>query len=273
MVFSFFFLIFLRLHQNTVDWEYFPFHEPDWHCVKQHCLKLLDGRAWDVGSLATVITEHQKEVGSAIKLGERTSDAVAIGSVVNMNQFHNAPCIKQVTEFVVSKFEGDNKKQMIHVLTDKNTCVGLFVNERILNVPPLLALQLHLSIFEEMESHTSNFRKNNPPNMRAPYQLDYFLFITLAYNESAGESSEPRADMKKRKDKATQLEWFHPEEEIYMKHAVCHVAWPITVQDQASRWTFDGPINQSKVIMLVPTSAIPKIAKKFEEILEGNYSD
>lgn len=46
------------------EWEFFPLAPHDWHAVKQHCGRMLDARQWDVGSLATLVTETQRRVGS-----------------------------------------------------------------------------------------------------------------------------------------------------------------------------------------------------------------
>jgi hypothetical protein len=150
--------------------------------------------------------------------------------------------------------------------------VGLFINERVLNFPPMLALTLHQSIYEEIDKANAAHVSARVPG-RSPYSFDYLLFITVAYNDSRGHRSLPKKEQKKHRDTVTQLEWFHPEEAVYMEHATWSAVWPVSVQDQASRWTFDGPITQSKVIMFVPTSAIASILARFEEIENGDYDD
>ncbi len=245
------------------EWEFFPLGDGDWHAVKQHCARLLDGRQWDAGGLASVVTETQREVGSAIKIGERTSEALGIGAVVSLRQHGQHPALAAVQQFVVGRFEGPERRRVETLLSEGS--VGLLLNERILNLPPLVALQLHLSMFEEMSEHRRRHGGGGE------YALDHLLLVTVAYRESAGDSSGPQGNQKKKRDKAGQLEWFRPEEEVYMQHAVCSAAWPVAVQDQASRWTFDGRVAQFKVVMLVPTSALPAIAARFEAINNGEY--
>lgn len=207
--------------------------------MKQHCTRFLDGRFWDVGSLASLVTETQREVGSAIKVGARETEALGVGAVINMRLHAQNPAVQAIRDYVVGHFQNPADKQRLEVAFGQSA-VGLLINERILNLPPLVSLQLHLSLFEEMEAHQ---RKNGPGS---EYRLDFLLLVTLAYRESSGDSSGPQATGKKQRETETQLEWFRPEEEIYMQHAVCSTIWPIYVQDQASRWTFDGRISQFK---------------------------
>jgi hypothetical protein len=74
-------------------------------------LFLLLLRIWDVGGLASIITEQQSDVGSAVKIGERNTEAVAVGSVINMTQFSDVPCMRSITDFVLSRFQGDTRAQ------------------------------------------------------------------------------------------------------------------------------------------------------------------
>lgn len=249
------------------EWEFYPFGEHDWHAVKQHCSRLLDGRVWDVGSLASLVCDGRRAVGSAIKIGARDSEALGVGAVLALGHCPASAGLAAARDYALAAFAQhatpDERSRAQKTL--EHASVGLLVNERILNLPPLVALQLHLSMFEEMEAH----QKQIGP--ASEYRLDYFLIVTVAYRESAGDSSGPQGAGKKLRDTQTQLEWFRPEEEIYMQHAFCSTVWPIAVQDQASRWTFDGRISQFKVVMLVPTSSIPAIAKKFIAINEGEY--
>jgi hypothetical protein len=207
--------------------------------VKQHCNRLLDARSWDVGALASLITENQRQVGSAIKIGARETEALGIGAVLNMRVHGQNASVQAVRDYVMGRFQNGAERQRLETAFREGS-VGLLVNERILNLPPLVALQLHLSLFEEM---SENQRSNGN---QSEYRLDYFLLVTLAYRESGGDSSGPQGSGKKVRETETQLEWFRPEEEVYMQHAVCSTVWPIAVQDQASRWTFDGRIAQFK---------------------------
>jgi hypothetical protein len=250
-----------REEEFDSEWEFFPFGEGDWHAVKQHCSRLLDGRAWDVGSLATLVTETQRHVGSAIKIGERTSEALGIGAVVNLRT-HEAPGLRAVAQFAAGRFEGAERQRVEAMLAER--AVGLLLNERLLNLPPLVALQLHLALFEEMAE------ARRRAGGGGEYALDYLLLITVAFRESAGDKSAHGA-AKKARERAGQLEWFRPEEEVYMQHAAASAVWPVAVQDQASRWTFDGRIAQFKVVMFVPTTAIPAMAARFEAINNGEY--
>lgn len=179
-----------------------------------------------------------------------------------MRTYADTPCIAAIRHFVVQHFEGQDRMRVEGILA-QNT-VALFVNERILNLPPLVALHLHLSIFEEVEEQ----HKLGP----SEYDFDYLLFVTNAYRESEGDKSA-QGNLKKVREKEVQLEWFRPEEEVYAKYAACSCMWPVSVQDQASRWTFDGRIAQFKVLMLVPTSAIPKIRARLEAINIGQYDE
>jgi hypothetical protein len=207
----------------------------DWHSTKQHCARLLDGRAWDTGGLATLITTHHDGVGSAIKLGEQHSEAIGLGSILVLQRFPNEPCVHavswwlllfvattenkqfysiQISDFVLSHFHGDDREGVAAALAP-NARTGLFVNERLLNVPPLLALPLHESIYEELQTAKQLQQQQQLiGNHRAWYDLDYVMFITVAYRDSRGESGAPPVQRKKARDSQSQVEWFHPEEAV-----------------------------------------------------------
>ncbi len=55
--------------------------------------------------------------------------------------------------------------------------------------------------------------------------------------------------------------------------AAARLTWAVAVQDQASRWTFDGAIAQFKVVMLVPMAAVPKILARFDEINAADFDE
>jgi hypothetical protein len=84
----------------------------------------------------------------AIKIGDQSSQALGIGSVVSMRHHAGVPGVAAIRNFTLGRFEG-GERQRVEAIFNERT-VGLFVNERILNLPPLVALQLHLSIFEEV---------------------------------------------------------------------------------------------------------------------------
>lgn len=233
--------------------------------MKQHCSRLLDGRAWDAGGLATAVAEQQLHVGSAIKLGARTTEALAVAALLNLQQYAGAPWAAAVCDFCLAHFEeGDARRVMLTALSP-TARTALVVNERVINVPPLLALPLHESLFEEMHAANEAHAAHRLPG-RGPYDVDHLLFITVAYNDRTPGGME-------RKKQRDRLEWFRPEEEVYFEHAVCHSMWPIAPQDMASRWTFEGAITQHKVVMLVPTTAIPSILRRFEEINMADFDE
>ena len=241
------------------EWEFFPIGQHDWHAAKALVVQLLDNRAWDAGSLASLITETAQSVGSCIKLGDQTTQALGLGLVLSLAD-HAAACpgLAAVRAFALERFQGAQRDQVSAILAGRT---GLLINERVLNLPPLVALHLHLSLFDEMQAAGPTYTN-----------LTHLLFVTLAYRESRGDKSAASGG-KKARDSETQLEWFRPEEELYARHAAATVMWPVAVQDQASRWTFDGRIAQFKVVMLIPTSAIPAIAARMRTILDGDYGD
>ena len=243
------------------EWEFFPLHDADWHAAKQHVARLLDGRAWDAGDLAALLAETQRDVGSAIKIGERDTQALGVGAVLSFRAHGQRPSMRAVRDFVLERAAGAERAALLSALETGN--VGLFVNERVLNLPPLVALHLHLALFEELQTA----RATQPE-----YALTHLLLVTLAYRESRGDKSAP-GDAKRVRDREDPVLWFRPEEEIYARHASVSLMWPVTVNDQASRWTFDGRVAQFKVVLLVPIQAIQPIASRMHAILEGDYGD
>jgi len=240
------------------DWDFFPFHSHDWHSIKVFCSRILGNCYWDVNGLATCISQHQEKVGSCIKVGEQTAEALAVGALINLHMHSGQQWAKAIVKFVLSKFA--STPAVAQIFTANQQRVGLMINERIINVPAALALPLHESLFEEVEE-ANRLQLTNNGTVRPYYDVDFLLFITLGFRETKATSEK-----KKRREKQSQLEWFHPEEELYCKYAAFFKEYPISAGDKASSWTFDDSIQQFKVIMLVPMKAVKSVLQEMGQM-------
>jgi len=107
--------------------------------------------------------------------------------------------------------------------------VGLLLNERLINVPNVLAPTLQETIFEEIGWAVEDGH---------PFNFDHFIYITSYRHED-------RQVRKKKKAKLDQEQnWAKAEDSVYLKKAL---------------FSFEAEVSHSetRVFMLIPAKVIP----------------
>lgn len=165
--------------------------------------------------------------------------------------------MQQILKYVNEGFARDQNvnKEWLSLMENPKVQVGLLLNERIINVPVLLAPHLHSIFFEEVADVAQSI-----PNA-SPYLCDYFLLLSKSYNNL------PKNNNKKNKSVEGE-QFFREEERIYRKYAEFQVSFPIEQHDLSSRWTFQSDITLTKLFIVVKAENIPKIIEEIKNYIK-----
>lgn len=93
--------------------------------------------------------------------------------------------------------------------------IGLILTERLINVPSEVVPPMYTMLLEEMEWAVQD---------KEPYNFSHYLILTKTYTEVPSKL-DAEEDRPKKKSKATggafETMYFHPEDEVLQRHAIC----------------------------------------------------
>lgn len=95
--------------------------------------------------------------------------------------------------------------------------IGLILTERLINVPSEVVPPMYTMLQEEIQWALEE---------KEPYNFTHYLIISKTYEEVASkldqEEDRPQKKTKKSGTDKPELFYFHPEDEVLQKHAVCY---------------------------------------------------
>ncbi len=94
--------------------------------------------------------------------------------------------------------------------------IGLILTERLINVPSEVVPPMYSMLLEEIQWAIDD---------KEPYNFSHYLILSKTYTEVASKlDAEENRPTKKKKAAGTSFEtmYFHPEDEVLHRHAVCH---------------------------------------------------
>ncbi|KAJ1627195.1 p21-C-terminal region-binding protein-domain-containing protein [Pavlovales sp. CCMP2436] len=169
----------------------FEFHDPipdDFHSTRAllQSSDLLDAAAIDISELAELLTE-QAAVGTVLKSGGPEEPALALLSCIPLRPHAKRRSIQQLQGALLAQCPPAMRAELEAALVGSsanpgkgksankpNPLVGLFVNERLVNVPSQLLPDLHRSLAEDLAWAVENA---DPPSERAQYKLDTYIAL------------------------------------------------------------------------------------------------
>jgi len=166
------------------------------------------------------------------------------------------------------------KLQFERLFNDESKPLGLLINERLSNVPPQLAPQLHKMLFDEIHSNSEREK-----SMKLPLSFNfenYLLFSTTYHQPLNPEKSQhvPSMILTKSKSKSKsqskpsdELIYQYPEEQFYLKESPLKYRWRVMRYEIPTRWTLRGNLAQTRSILCFPHSSIPKVMSEMNECL------
>ena len=135
------------IDEINVSFDFVDPVEADFHGIKLFLMNLLDGNNFDSSGLVDLMLEQAGEVGTVIKVvGE--DEVYGFMSVVDMRTSSSTLCLKEIGDFILKKCPPSQHDAFARVLRGKT---GLIVCERMINVPPELAVPLLDAFCSELQ--------------------------------------------------------------------------------------------------------------------------
>ena len=139
--------------------------------------------------------------------------------------------------------------------------IGLILTERLVNIPSEVVPPMYKMLLEEISWAIEE---------KEPYSFTHYLILSKTYREIASaldEEDTPRSKKQKKASKkgSSEVFYFHPEDEVLQRHALCSGSYDYLVEGAKSdsKRTFQelGIKPEGHMILIE--------ANKFEEAVKG----
>ncbi|CAD8066101.1 unnamed protein product [Paramecium sonneborni] len=160
----------------NLDFVFLDPNQKQFHSIKTFINGYLEGISFKSSELANIICD-QVELGTMV--GQEDEDNVfGFTTILNIGEI-KSNAIGEILHYVDAKSQQYNKQhqQLQHILQTPKK-VGLFINERILNLAPQLIPILHNQLREDI-----NWLQKEDPN-NSLTNLDYLLVITKCFKDN-----------------------------------------------------------------------------------------
>lgn len=116
------------------------------------------------------------------------------------------------------------------VQSTDNARVGLVLTERLVNIPSEVIPPMYKMLLEEIEWAIEE---------KEPYDFTHYLILSKTYREIASSLDEEDTPKSKKQKKASKKEasdvfYFHPEDEVLQRHASCFGSYEYLVEGAKS---------------------------------------
>lgn len=195
-----------------VEFEWFNFApEIDFHGTKSLLRQLLDvdAKLFDMSGLADLILS-QPSIGSAVKVDGKETDPFAILSVLNTHVHRENESLKKLMAYVADKARTNDALSAVAEVIDAGGQVGLVLMERLINVPSEISAPMYSMLIDEMKAAIED---------KEPYEFSHYVILSRAFHEIESTLDVDHRKRKKTKEEPVTL-YFHPEDEVFHKHAV-----------------------------------------------------
>ncbi|KAG5439634.1 hypothetical protein PCK2_000768, partial [Pneumocystis canis] len=132
---------------------------------------------------------RQELIGSVVKMDGIEGDPLAFLTVLNLNDYQQKTCIKQMLSYMMSKISLNEgfSKTLNGLLKETNENVGLILSERLVNMPIQIVPPMYEMLFEEIEWALEN---------KEPYNFSHYIILSRSYQE---RSLKHKGSLKRRK--------------------------------------------------------------------------
>lgn len=204
----------------NVDFEWFdPQPAYDFHGIKTLLQQLfdVDAQLFDFSALTDLIL-GQPLLGSTVKVEGNETDAYAFLSVINLHEHKDKAFVTKIIDYLRQKAAASSTLSPIADLLALPDVppIGLVVTERLINVPSEVTPPMYSMLLEEIQWAVEE---------KEPYNFSHYLILSKTYTEVSSKLDEEDDRPKKKKkggvDTPTVL-YFHPEDEVFQRHAICH---------------------------------------------------
>lgn len=247
-----------------IEFEWFNFApEIDFHGTKSLLRQLFDVDAslFDTSALADLILS-QPTIGSAVKIDGKENDPYAIITVLNIHEHRANESMKNLMTYLAEKARGSPSLAAVDEVIKAGGQVGLVLSERLINVPSEISAPMYSMLIDEMEAAVED---------KEPYEFSHYLIMSRAFYEI--ESTLDADDRKPKKAKEERdIQYFHPEDEVFHKHAVAHGNFAYTkegeVASDSKRAFHDVGIQTIGHMLLVEGSKFEAAVKEINAVFK-----
>ncbi|KAF2204050.1 hypothetical protein GQ43DRAFT_388742 [Delitschia confertaspora ATCC 74209] len=211
----------------NVDFEWFdPQPAVDFHGLKTLLRQLLDvdHQLFNLSELADLILS-QPLLGSTVKVDGNESDPYAFLTVLNLTTHKDKQVIKDLTAYLSQKASSNPSLSALGSLLQptSNAQVGLILTERFVNMPHETVPPMYTMLLEEISWALAE---------KEPYNFTHYLILSKAYTEIASSLPTPNQPPSKKKKSGgsggEEVFYFHPEDEVLQKYAMCSANYEYT---------------------------------------------
>lgn len=177
----------------------------------------------DLSALTDLIL-NQPLLGSTVKVDGKETDAYAFLSVVNLQEHRDKPYMQTLVQYLLSKANSNTSLAPLSQLLSQTSApaIGLVLTERLINVPTEVVPPMYTMLVEEIQWALEE---------NEPYKFSHYLIISKTYTEIAStldEEDERPKKKKKASSGAAEIMYFHPEDEVLQRYALCHGSYNYT---------------------------------------------
>ncbi|KAK5949548.1 Mss4p nuclear export [Knufia fluminis] len=210
-----------------VEFEWFdPLPDIDFHGIKSLLQQLfdVDSVMLDLSALTELILA-QPLLGSTVKVDGKETDPYAFLSVINLHAHKDNPAVQTLIQYLKSKANSNPALAKLSELLSQPSVpsIGLVLTERLINVPAEVVPPMYTMLLEEIQWALEE---------KEPYQFSHYLILSKTYTEiaSALDEEDDRPKKKKRAAGAPEPLYFHAEDEVLQRHAICSGGYNYTTQ-------------------------------------------
>jgi len=200
-----------KTEEIQVEFEAKVIDELDFKAIRQMIQHFCQKQTFNSIEMTELIIS-QPHIGAIIKESEST-ESFGFITVINLDQDKSS--IKQIKKYVLASVPKDQESVWEKIIDAPR--LGLIINERIRNVPHLIAPQLNESLFEDIIKGGQ------------PFAFDNYLYITTFGKPD--KSNEDEADQQKKKKIKSDRVYYKVEDEIYQKHSTLSATVPISATE------------------------------------------
>jgi len=191
-----------KTEEIQVEFEARVIEEVDFKVIRNFIAHFCQKQTFNSIEMAELIIS-QPQVGSIIKDLD-SSESFGIITIINLDQDKSS--IKQIKKYILSSVSKDQLSSWEKIINGPR--LGLIINERIRNVPHIIAPQLNESLFQEI---------TNAVKGGESFLFDHFLYITTFGLCDKGEVI-PETPILQKKSKPERV-YYKVEDEIYQKYS------------------------------------------------------
>jgi len=201
----------------NVEFEWFdPQPAVDFHGLKTLLRQLLDvdAQLFDLSALTDLILS-QPLLGSTVKVDGNETDPYAFLSVLNLQEHKDKAVIRDLTSYLKRRSSTNpNLSSLLEILSRPSIPpIGLVLTEKFINIPSEVVPPMYTMLLEEISWALEE---------KEPYSFTHYLILSKTYEEVASkldaEDDRPKKK-KKNADQNKELFYFHPEDEVFQRHA------------------------------------------------------